>query len=348
MELEMARQDTWNDVTYRVIGNNAAIELVDAVYRKHQYSWHSHAELVIGVTTAGGGHYSTPRGSEVARPGQLIVFNPQQPHAGGTVSSASWHYRAIHFDVAALAELLETRLGIRASISLKANGSTDSQLAAGFLATFDSLSKASTVLLDEEVILDFLRSVFARLGSEKARTACNVKHDDVRLHTVVEYMHAHFNINICLRDMAILAQCEDYHLVRLFRHAFGFTPHAYVVQLRLNEACRLLRHTQLPYAEIASDVGFCDQGHLIRRFKRAYGITPSLYRAAVNARTQVCMAGRDLSPNFAQPQVEPVRHLDRPSLVLQQAMARTGASRPGLLCKIGDDSIGASSPTLGT
>jgi AraC-like DNA-binding protein/quercetin dioxygenase-like cupin family protein len=299
MEKGMARQDSWNNVTYRAFGDDANITLLDAVLRKHRYSLHSHAELVVAATVAGSGRYSVAGRREVAYPGQLLTFNPEQPHAGETVPNEAWHHRAIYFDVPTLSELLESRLGIRTSIALSANSSTDPLLARGFLVAFDRLSGPLTDTSGEEVLLDFLRLLYAKLGCDVPEKRSKASCDENRLRIVVEYVRANFTTDIRLREMALLAKCEDYHLIRLFRQAIGFTPHGYIVQLRLNEARRLLRYTQLSCAEIAADVGFCDQGHLIRQFKRAYAITPSQYRAAFDI-------GRKVSTGVALAEMNPL------------------------------------------
>jgi AraC-like DNA-binding protein len=72
---------------------------------------------------------------------------------------------------------------------------------------------------------------------------------------------------------------DRFRLSRQFKQAFGRTPHAYLVQLRLRAARTLLACGGEP-AQVAIDVGFSDQSHLGRWFRRAYRITPAAYRRA--------------------------------------------------------------------
>ena len=60
------------------------------------------------------------------------------------------------------------------------------------------------------------------------------------------------------------------------------TPHAYLVQTRLDAARDLLRRGR-PIADIALMAGFYDQPALTKHFKRALGITPLQYARAVGA-----------------------------------------------------------------
>ena len=68
------------------------------------------------------------------------------------------------------------------------------------------------------------------------------------------------------------------HLIRRFRAAHGVPPHAYLVQIRLLRARRLLAAGERP-AAVAAACGFADQSHLGRWFRRAYGLAPGAYRA---------------------------------------------------------------------
>lgn len=77
--------------------------------------------------------------------------------------------------------------------------------------------------------------------------------------------------------LAHVAGMDRFRLNREFRAAFGLPPHAWLVQLRLVEARRLLRQGISP-ALAAAQVGFADQSHLGRWFRRAYHMTPARYR----------------------------------------------------------------------
>ncbi len=83
--------------------------------------------------------------------------------------------------------------------------------------------------------------------------------------------------DIGLADLADAAGADRFRLTRLFREAYGRSPHAYLVQLRLKAARRALAAGESP-ARAAADCGFADQSHLGRWFRRAYGLTPAAYR----------------------------------------------------------------------
>lgn len=58
----------------------------------------------------------------------------------------------------------------------------------------------------------------------------------------------------------------------------NLSPHRYLEQLRLREACRLLAETQHPVKKIAQTVGFDDEFYFSRRFQAAIKMAPRDYR----------------------------------------------------------------------
>jgi AraC-like DNA-binding protein len=66
---------------------------------------------------------------------------------------------------------------------------------------------------------------------------------------------------------------------RQFRHAFGESPHAYLLTRRLERAATLLRSTDHSVAEICFSVGLQSVGSFTTSFTRTYGVSPTVYRA---------------------------------------------------------------------
>ena len=71
---------------------------------------------------------------------------------------------------------------------------------------------------------------------------------------------------------------NKFYLQKLFRKSVGLSPNEYLTTVRLQEAKRLLRSTDLPISQIAADVGFNSIGHFIGLFKAREQMPPSVYR----------------------------------------------------------------------
>ena len=101
---------------------------------------------------------------------------------------------------------------------------------------------------------------------------------DPRLPSVVirarDYLHGHFQQDINLEDLAHACGSTAF-VSRAFKAAFGLAPHAYLVQLRLAQARRLLANGWPP-AHVAIDLGRPEPpGALV---PAGYGFTPAIYR----------------------------------------------------------------------
>ena len=101
-----------------------------------------------------------------------------------------------------------------------------------------------------------------------------------RLRPVTAYIRSHLGDRLSVEDLARAAYLSSSRLHALFRETLGRAPMAYVRELRLAEARRLLSATELAVGEIAEATGFANQFHFSRAFRRASGMTPSAYRRA--------------------------------------------------------------------
>lgn len=81
---------------------------------------------------------------------------------------------------------------------------------------------------------------------------------------------------LSLNELAREGGLSRYHLLRAFRRWTGMTPHAWQLDLRIQQARRLLREG-MPLAETALHLGFADQSHFQRAFKQRVAATPGEY-----------------------------------------------------------------------
>lgn len=82
-----------------------------------------------------------------------------------------------------------------------------------------------------------------------------------------------------VRELALAAGMSEFHFARRFKAATGDSPHGFVIRARIAEAMRLLRGTDRPLREIASNVGYRTHAHFSAAFLSRTGMRPSAYRA---------------------------------------------------------------------
>jgi AraC family transcriptional regulator len=102
-----------------------------------------------------------------------------------------------------------------------------------------------------------------------------------KLKQAVDYMNAHLGEDISLADISTQLCISQYHFARLFKQSMGITPHAYLIQQRVDKARQLLRQTELTVLDIADQCGFANPSHLAKHFQKQTGITPRQFRELV-------------------------------------------------------------------
>lgn len=87
-----------------------------------------------------------------------------------------------------------------------------------------------------------------------------------------------------LEQLAGLAGMSRAKFAERFKEAFGRTAMAFLKELRLSRAARLLETTDLPVKSVAARVGFSSRSHFSRAFKAAMHLEPAAYRASIHAK----------------------------------------------------------------
>ncbi|MFF8643993.1 helix-turn-helix domain-containing protein [Streptomyces sp. NPDC015345] len=103
--------------------------------------------------------------------------------------------------------------------------------------------------------------------------------EDARVGAAIAMMRDRLAEPVTLAEIAGEVHLSVYHFVRVFKAATGATPYRYLTRLRVEEAKRLLRGTDLPIARIAARCGFAGPGALSAAFLRQTGARPSAYRS---------------------------------------------------------------------
>jgi AraC family transcriptional regulator len=101
-----------------------------------------------------------------------------------------------------------------------------------------------------------------------------------------ELMHTRLSEDISLDELASEARLSPFHFARMFKQSVGVPPRVYLTQLRMQKACELLEHTDLPITEIALEVGYSSNQVLARVFTKQVNMSPSDYRRAMRDPTR--------------------------------------------------------------
>lgn len=135
---------------------------------------------------------------------------------------------------------------------------------------------------------------------------------------VTEYIDAHLDGRIHIKDLAGLLKLSAGHFSRAFRSTFGTSPHEYLSRRRIEVAQRLMLTSREPLSAIALRCGLCDQAHFTRVFRRIVGETPRAWRRP---------RWVEIEDRSARPSMNPI---DPPQLSIFSSHAGSRRSREGM------------------
>ncbi|VVQ29819.1 HTH-type transcriptional activator RhaS [Pseudomonas fluorescens] len=257
---------------------DTGIETLRAHFEGHAYDPHWHDSYLVGVTEQGVQQFHCRRAKHQSTPGKVFLLEPGDIHDGDAPTEDGFTYRMLYLDPQWLKRELSAvfeNAPDNSQLSFANTLASDSRLAHATSLAFQTLHHGELKIV-RQTALDGLLERLTNHLHWRARYG-----EDPRLPLVAqkarEYLHANAQYDIGLDQLAAVTGVDRFRLTRAFKAAYGMAPHAYLVQLRLATARRMLARGEQP-ATVAMELGFADQSHLGRWFVRAYGLTPALYR----------------------------------------------------------------------
>lgn len=107
----------------------------------------------------------------------------------------------------------------------------------------------------------------------------DVDHDRLT-DSIKSYIRENYAYNFSLTDLAEIFGYNAKYLGRVFKSRTGTTVNAYCNTLRIGEAKRLLKETQMRITEIALETGFNNISYFNYVFFQETGMAPGAYRSA--------------------------------------------------------------------
>lgn len=245
----------------------------------HEFGRHTHDQFGIGVILRGAQKSLSGRGIVEAEAGDIITVNPGEVHDGMPIGENGRAWRILYFNPAVLADpIIDLTNGAADNAELSYPAMRDpvsaARLSSLFRAMTDPLGGHSEIEARETLLLLLSRLIDHGKGKLQRGAPKGVERARARIDDDP-------SAPLSLTELAGIGGVSQFQLVRGFSKVTGLTPHAYLVQRRLQRARKLIaKGTALADAALAA--GFADQSHMTRLFVRTYGMSPGLYASAMN------------------------------------------------------------------
>ena len=100
-----------------------------------------------------------------------------------------------------------------------------------------------------------------------------------QIHT---YIQENYNKKISIEQLERIFFISKNQITTIFKESYEITPHKYITELRLLEACELLLSTNRSLSTIANNVGYNDYSIFYKAFYAKFQISPKEYRMLSN------------------------------------------------------------------
>jgi AraC family transcriptional regulator of arabinose operon len=95
---------------------------------------------------------------------------------------------------------------------------------------------------------------------------------------IKRYLDQHALDSVSLEDLCSCFYKSKAQIIRIFKKKYGITPYAYLLNVKIEYAKKLLAHTQIPVKEIAARLNFADEHYFSTYFRQVENVSPTSYR----------------------------------------------------------------------
>lgn len=214
--------------------------------------------------------YTKDGGKYTAREGQIVVLDCYVPHAYGTTGGGDLLWLHLDGPVARQHyELIAAQGG--PVLMLK-----DTYKFEKYMNRIYQIFRSNTTTRDA-LLSQYITTIMTELLVGQSLSSDHSQQSDV-IEETVAYINEHLTENLTLEMLAGRASLSPYYFTRLFKKETGFTPHEYLIAMRINMAKFLLKNTPTSIKEICFCTGFSNESSFCTTFKKWVGATPSAYR----------------------------------------------------------------------
>jgi AraC-like DNA-binding protein/mannose-6-phosphate isomerase-like protein (cupin superfamily) len=258
---------------------------------------HSHEYIEIVYILSGSAKHVVGDSCVTAQKGDLFIINPDVPHAfyGNTDSKETFCAYDLMFvpdfidvdlinggDFTALGSsylfysMFPQEKAVGADLHLSNNSYSDfGELFNKIYLEYYRMDQGYINMIRAYVI-ELIVKIFRRMDVKSDNPSG--MHKSKIIDAALKYLHEHYNMHISVSDLADHMFLSRDYFSKLFRSTTGMTVTAFLKQLRINEACRLLSETEQSVTQIAQYCGFHDMKHFYTAFRSQTGKTPGQYR----------------------------------------------------------------------
>jgi len=102
---------------------------------------------------------------------------------------------------------------------------------------------------------------------------------EIYLKEAIKYIHKNYNrYNLTVSQIAEYIGVDRTYLWSIFKSYLNLSPQQFLIEFRIDKACRLMKNKKLSIGDISRSVGYQDPLTFSKIFKKIKGVAPSKYK----------------------------------------------------------------------
>lgn len=243
--------------------------------QNHVYRNQGYPAYQLSVCTGGTGEFNCMGNTHTIQRGDIFIFAPRVPHEYYPLGQ-EWNIHFFAFNGDGVSNIMQYMnvdgCGVYSMNETELQGFADKMQKLHEEFKRDAGMKSSAMMF-------CMLSEIYRLKRKKP--IINLKNDEnhERIITpVIRYMRERYKECVSLDDICELTGVSKSYLCRIFKKKTGISPIRYLMNIRVEEAKKLLVSTDMRIVYIAEETGFNDISYFCAVFRGNVGLTPDEYR----------------------------------------------------------------------
>lgn len=254
---------------------NLSLSVYNAGYQRCEpkYSWGPglRDHYLFHYVTEGRGTLQAPEGSYSIEAGCLFLIRPSELVSYTADKNDPWEYYWVGFNGTEAHRLINlTPFAFEKRILWLEDESLRSLLVQIYNSRGNSSASEAKMLGALYQFLGVLIEKSEYIRSKKTPTKQYIEQ-------AIKFISRNFSSEISIEDVANAVRISPSHLYRIFSAELGIPPAQFLIRYRINEACSILKNSDLSISEVAVSTGFSDPLYFSRAFKKVKGLSPRAY-----------------------------------------------------------------------
>lgn len=206
-----------------------------------------------------------------AHPGDILLFDGNDHHVYHTAEYVEFYW--VHFSGVNSLELYQHLT--RENGGVLYTGQKHARSAAQIRTLVRQFANHQLVNETEHSRLLYNALCYLTVNQEADYT--DLPNDDP-VQQAVAYIQMHLGDDLRLKQLAKQVHLSPSHLIRLFRARLHYSPHEFIICMRMDRAKYLLKSTELPIKAIGAEVGYRTEASFTGAFTDKIGVSPRKFR----------------------------------------------------------------------